>query len=232
MRLKLLLLLLLVFGCHPVSDDTTLELRTYDVPKGTVRALSYSLQNTLYVNDQKAVGRATVTPNGRLVVLAPRNIQANVQQLVDEVAQHPPTYENTIELHYWVIIGKPAASPQPPPAGAAEIQPALDEIVRAQGPQEFTIGHQFRLASLHDEKSAMEGDGLKVIQTAVQTNDGIYARILIDYHQHNKLETQMRLLPDKLVVLGSNVQKGGDAPDGTTLYYVVRVAPLVDGTKR
>src|SRR4051812_42311942 len=126
---------LLVAGCHPSSEDANaLVLRTYDLPKGTARSIVSTLDATFWMGGQKTrAGRVAITPDGRLLVLAHPNVQAGVQTLVDEVTKHPPTYDQTIELHYFLIHGKPASSPQPSPAGVSEIQPALDEIVKSQG---------------------------------------------------------------------------------------------------
>lgn len=232
MRLALLPVLALTFltACRSgPSEANPLELRTYEVPKGTVRALTTTIKDALTLDEKTTIGRATVTPDGRLAVLAPQNVQANVQQLIEEVASHPPKYDQTIELHYWVVLGKPMATPQPPVPGAGEIQPALDEIVKSQGPQAFTVAQRVQLSSLHDEKSVVESEKLRVIQMAVQTSDGVYARIDIQFEKGNNLETRVRLLPDRIVVLGAIGQRGGDAADGATLYYVVRLAPRVDG---
>jgi hypothetical protein len=206
------------------GDSNTMELRTYEVPKGTVRTLTSTIDHAFYLGPDKSLGRATVTPDGRVAVLAPQNVQANVQQLIDDIAKHPPTFEQTMELHYWVVLGKPSKAPEPPPVGANEIQPALDEIVKSQGPQSFTIAKSVRLSSLHDDDSEVESEELKVKQKAVQTNEGLYARIAVAYGKHDKLDTRVHLTRDKIVILGATGQHG-DGQDGSTLYYVVRVAP-------
>lgn len=194
------------------------------MPKGTVRALEATIKDALWLD--KPVGRATVTPDGRLAVLAPANVQYDVQALVDEVKKNPPTYEGTIELRYWVVVGKPAASPQPPPPEAAEIRSALESIAKAAGPQTFTIASKVRFPSLHNEKSALEADQLKVIQTAVHTHDGVYARILVNYGKTNNIETHVHLQPDGTAVLAAAGQgpHATDSLEGSTLYYVVRLA--------
>jgi hypothetical protein len=182
------------------------------------------------MGENKLVGRASITPDGRLAVLATQNVQEGVQTLIEEITKHPPTYEQSIELHYFVILGKPAAGPQPPPAGVSEIQPALDEIARAQGPQTFTVAERMQLSSLNGDGGKAETEQLKIFQKAAQTNDGVDARVEIQFAKNDKLETRVHLVADRIVVLGATSQHS-DAGDGSTLYYVVRVAPRADGKR-
>ena len=218
----------------PPDDTNALVLRTYDIPKGSARAFISTFKDTFWMggksdgSEPKLVGRASITPDGRLAVLAPQNVQVGVQTLVDEVAKHPPTYEQSIELHYFVLVGKSAASPQPPPAGVSEIQPALDEITRSQGPQTFTIAQRVRLTSQNGDEGKVEAEQLKIYQKAAQTNDGVDAVILVEFANKNKVDTRVHLAADRIVVLGSTNQQS-DASDGTTLYYIVRLAPRADG---
>ncbi len=99
MRLSRSLLLAAVLavlanGCRsgPPEDTNALVLRTYDVPKGSARAFLATFKDTFWMggkadgSDQKLVGRAAITPDGRLAVLATPNVQPGVQTLVDEVA--------------------------------------------------------------------------------------------------------------------------------------------------
>ena len=238
MRLHSLLgsaaLVLSVSGCRaaPQEDANALVLRTYDVPKGTARSLVYTLKDALWLGgtEQKTVGRAVITPDGRLAVLAAPNVHTGVQTLVDEVAKHPLKYDQTIELHYYLLLAKPASSPQPLPPGVGDIKPALEEIVRSQGPQTFTVAQRAHLSTLNGESGKIETDHLKITQMAAQSNDGVDAIVSLDFSGNDKLESRVSLTPDRIVVLGATGQRA-DATDGT-LYYVVRVAPrTADGPR-
>ncbi|MDB4998817.1 MAG: hypothetical protein JWM74_6249 [Myxococcaceae bacterium] len=225
-------LAILATACHsaPTEDANNLVLRTYDVPKGSARAVVSTLGDTFWMGENKLVGRASITPDGRLAVLATQNVQEGVQTLIDEITKHPPTYEQSIELHYFVLLGKPAAGPQPPPAGVSEIQPAIDEIVRTQGPQTFTVAERMQLSSLNGDNGKAETEQLRISQKAAQTNEGVDARVEIQFAKNDKLETRVHLVADRIVVLGATSQHS-DAGDGSTLYYVVRVAPRADGKR-
>ena len=224
-------------GCHsaPKEDSDSLVLRTYDVPKGSARTVVATLDATFWMGEQqRRLGRVSITPDGRLLVLASQNVQVGVQTLVDEITKHPPTYEQSIELHYFVLLGKPAASPQPPPAGVSEIQPALDEIARSQGPQTFTLAQRVRLSSLNGDDGKVETEQVKIWQKAALTNDGVDALVGIQLAKSDKsafgdrIETRVQLGADRIAVLGATSQHA-DASDGSALYYVVRVAPRADG---
>jgi hypothetical protein len=242
MRIPILVLLSVLVplaACRSTPPpEQALELRIYDVPKGTAGALATTLKDVTWLGEVaggatggRNIGRAVVTPDGRLAVLATPAVQAGAQTLVDEVTTHPPQAEQSVELQYFIVYGKPAPSPQPLPPGGAEIKPALDEIVRAQGPQTFTIAQRVRLTSLHDEEGRLDDVDakLEIRQQPVQTNDGVYAKLLIRW-KADKIETKVRLAPDRLVVLGSTGEKPTDGGGGT-LYYVVRIAPRADGQR-
>src|SRR4051812_35080220 len=76
-------------ACHSPPREEVMELRTYDVPKGTGSSLVATFKNVMWMGVDKNVGRAVVTPDGRLAVLATPAVQAGVRALVDEVAKHP-----------------------------------------------------------------------------------------------------------------------------------------------
>ena len=229
-RFVALLALPLLTACRSPAHDEAIELRTYDVPKGTARSLVATIKDVMWIGENKNMGRAVVTPDGRLAVLATPGVQAGVQTLVDEVAKHPPAAEQTVTLHYFLVLGKPAPSAQPYPGGVGEIKDALDEIVRSQGAQTFTIAQRVELSSLHEDEGRLDNNDakLEIRQVAVQTTEGTYARLSIRW-KDDKLETRVHLAPDRIVVLGATGQHAADAADGATLYYVVRVAPRADG---
>jgi hypothetical protein len=203
-------------------------LASYDVPKGSARSIVTTLGDTFWIGEnEKRVGRAAVTPDGHLLVLAPPNVQAGVQPLIDQLAKAPPQFELTIELDYYVVQGKAAPSPQPAPPGAADIQPALDEIAKTQGPQTFTIMQRARLSSLNGTDGKVEADKLKIWQKPAGTTDGVDSQVSIEFSGHGKIESRVHLVGDHIVVLGSTGQHT-DASEGT-LYYVVRAAPRAGG---
>ena len=162
-------------------------------------------------------------------------MQSGVRALVDPQDRHQApaaASDPTVELHYFLVVGRPGAATSPAPAALAEIEPALDEIVKSQGPQTFTLSERASLSSLHDEEGRLNNFGeelRRIKQVAVQTSDSIYAKISIRW-KTDKLETRVHLEPGRFVVLGATGQHAGDG-DGT-MYYVIRVAPRADGKGR
>jgi hypothetical protein len=215
----------------PPADPNPLELRTYDVPKGVARGLQTVVKDVFWVADKTPpVGRATITPDGRLAVVAPRNVQEGVQALVDNVVKNPPMLEPTISLHYWLLVAHPAAAPSPTPPGAKEVEPALVEIQKSTGPQTFTGIQKVDLSTLSDEWGSVEASNLKIKQHAVQTSDGVFADITVDLVRNpGRLDTKVHLKPDQVVVLAATSPQPGDAGESETLYYLVRIAPHPDG---
>ena len=85
-----------ISACNPASPQppakAEMELQIYDVPQGTSGDLKQALARVLgNVKDstEPSTGRVTLTPDGRLVVLAPERIQAGVRAIVDQVSKRP-----------------------------------------------------------------------------------------------------------------------------------------------
>jgi hypothetical protein len=219
-------------ACQKGSGDANpLELHTYAVPKGAARSLETVVKDVFYTGSgSPPLGRASITPDGRLAVVAPHAVQAGVQTLVDEVSKNPPAAEPTIDLHYWLVVGRPAPTPSAVPPDAKEIEGALAEIQRTNGPQSFTGFQHVDLATLNTMSGNIEDLNLKISQHAVQTEDGVVASVKIDLVKNpGRLDTMVHLVPDQVVVLASTRPQAADAGDGATLYYLLRVAPRADG---
>src|ERR1700722_10668216 len=104
------------FGCKPpgwsnLEATRPMVLRTYDAPPGQAARIRESLKAVLWLStgehDGHWVGRVDNLPNNQLVVLAAPEVQTGVRELIDEASQHPYPEEKTIELRYWLVVGKP-----------------------------------------------------------------------------------------------------------------------------
>ncbi len=187
MRFRLALVLaalLLAAGCRPSPPaDDALILRIYEVPKGTARPVLQTMKEAFYFDDtKKNVGRASLTPDGRIAVLAPANMQVGVRDLVEGVEKSPPKAEQTIELHYFVVDRHPER------VGSAAARRRHRDPARARrdrplpGAAEVHAGaaHRARRAAA-TRRAASNGEELEIRQRCSQTSDGVYAMLTVRY---------------------------------------------------
>ena len=241
---------LVQLGCVQGQDEKksdAMVLRTYRVPKQSSAKILGVLKSVLWFSEGKDTGHwaghPELLPNGDLIVIAPEAVQAGVQQIVDDAVKNPIQPNRNFEMRYWLVLGHPAPAASSFP-GAADIQPALDEISKSQGPQAFTLLDRFRVDSIGTQDGEASSPRTQITQTVWDSGDieSIAARIKIsvwpfDPPERSRLDTYVRLKPDQLLVLGeAGYQPPKNAPavpEGTTLYYVVRAVPSpVDGAAK
>lgn len=228
MRKILAALVLAVTGCNPPSipappAKTDMQLGIYEVPPGTARDLRSALNNALQGSGKEGVeafGRASLAPDGRLVVLAPEKIQQGVRSMVEQVARKPAAVPARADMTYWFVAGKRAEKAELPPS-LAEIKPALDELVRTQGPMQFRQIEQLKISTLSGENGSARGATSRVNQEPAVGSGVVMARVNLSVGSKN-LDTTLQIKPRQLVVLGQSnwSDKEGDAEEA--LFYVVR----------
>ena len=209
---------------------TDMELQIYEVPQGTAGDLRTALARVLgNVNDAKepATGRVTVTPDGRMVVLAPEKVQAGVRAIVEQVSKRPSVPPARIDMNYWFVLAKkiPPADKAELPVELAEIKPALDELVRTQGPMQFRTLEHLKNSTIAGEHGRVDnGESVSASHDVSTTSGVVLARVSLNTGRRN-IDTTVQLKPGQLVVLGQSGWKDKDAKDGAeeqTLFYVMR----------
>ncbi len=234
-------------ACHiPSASDQNWVLRSYDVPPDDAMGLLVHLKDLFILSkgDDKGGGysqiaRASIAPNGRLVVVGSRELQAGVEELVATLASHPAPKPRMVETSYWFVTGRPAEGESVIPADLSPVAATLRQLVQETGPQEFALWEELHLLSGGFE-AEVSGRHANVKQTAfpaVGSGD-----VLLDTRiaasrlgEHligpNEIKTKVRLAPDQTVVLaqsGFNPAEPLGAPSGNdppvTLYYLVRAS--------
>ncbi|MGC4119172.1 MAG: hypothetical protein QM765_32320 [Myxococcales bacterium] len=227
--------LALFFGaCNAPQPPTPpakseMELQIYEVPQGTAGDLRQALARVLgNVSDAKEPpnGRVTITPDGRMVVLAPEKVQAGVRAIVEQVSKRPATPPTRVDMNYWFVLGKrlPAgekAGDLPPEL--MEVKPALEELTRSQGPMQFRRLEQLKLSTIAGDTGRVDnGDSISVRHDVSTTSGVVLARVNLNAGRRN-LDTIVQLRPEQLVVLGqSGWKEGKDGAEEQTLFYVMR----------
>lgn len=94
----------------PGSVPSNLVLRSYEVPNNGAAQVVNALKTLLWFgadgkDSQKFIGRADVSPDGRLIVMATEGVQAGVKSLVESLSKTPvqPKPIVTVEFNYWVV---------------------------------------------------------------------------------------------------------------------------------
>ena len=226
MKRLLFLAALCALACNATPaapEKPEMQLQVYDVPQGTARdlrgALNGALGNVKETADT-ALGRASLAPDGRLIVLAPERIQMGVAALVDQAGKRPSTLPVPVDLTYWFVVGKRGAASVAP--GLEEIKPALDEIAKAQGPMQFRQLEQLKLSTVTGDVGTVFGDVAHVKQEIAYSPGAVMARVSLSVGGKS-VETTLQARPHQLIVLGQSGFKEADKGDEeATLFYVIR----------
>ena len=229
MKLKTVTLLaaLALTSCQKTTaSEDPLTLRTYDVPAGQGAQLRGLLNQAFVTNDKSPPpAKATLTPDGRLVVVGPEKIQDGVGALVAQLTATPAAPPPTVQIEYWLVLGHPGQAQVPPNLNA--IAPALKTILEQDGPQELKLLEHVQERSISDDEAETRGVHVRVRQNATVLGGKILADIAIhSLEGPSGLDTRLELPPGKLIVLGQGgyVTGPGHEADEGALYYIVRAS--------
>lgn len=223
------------------AAEPELEMAVYDAPGGSAQQLRSVLQQAFARNEQAPpVARATVTPDGRILVVGPKSVQRGVAELFKSLKATPPAPPRTIEIKYWLVLGKPGGDGAVPKE-LNEISAALQAVSSAQGGLSFEPLESLTVRSLQEEWAEANGRTVNVKHEASVGPGGLIARIQINPTGPAELHTRVMLEAGQTLVLGESgfeVRPGdlpgevkpGSGPDSRKLFYVVRPT-LLEATK-
>jgi len=215
-----------------MPKQPALVMRVYDVPPNMGEQIRSVLHNLFRGVKQNVSAKASLSPGGQLVVIAPLGIHDGVTALLKRMAAGKrPAAPPTVELTYWLVAGQPAKTPGHDPS-LAEIEPALNAIAKAQGPMRFTRLDRITLLGVTDRYVSTAGRFSQANQTVSVVNGKVLADLSIRIPKSNaRLETRVKLKPGQLLVLGTvGVEAKDFAPNlglkgpGVMLFYVVRAS--------
>ncbi len=231
-KILVLCFLSLALSCFskPKEDaENSLILRAYEVPRQGAPQLRRALADLFFfgsggANPGKSIGKVDVAPDGKLMVLAPESVHAGVKSLIESTSTTAPKPISTATLTYWVVLGTPGKSVNPPTAGLADVSAALSEIEKHDGPMSFELLEKLDSTSLSGEEGDVKGRDTAVYQRGSLV-DGLFTGMLRINHGPQSVNAQVRIATDQLVVLASSGATG-KTPDDTSrsIYFLVRAA--------
>ncbi|MBL9105752.1 MAG: hypothetical protein JNL82_32825 [Myxococcales bacterium] len=225
----------------PIDEDAAL-LRTYAVPPQQARSLERALASALSTGkDTPPRGTVERLPDGKLVVVAPPGIHEGVAALVAGLDAGAPAPAHTAEIDYWVVVGEAAG--ESGGVEGSELTPALQAIVRDQGPMRFTTLEKVRVASLIDESASVHGNRLEVGQVVTDVGGRLVADVDLtidpsadfdpDQRCHRgackSFRTRVHVNPGQLLVIGQTGLAAPAGAAGRSLFYVVRGRTMTEG---
>lgn len=218
----------------PGAVPSNLVLRSYEVPNGGAQQLRGSLKDLFWFGGDakdasKFVGRVDVSPDGRLLVLAPESVQAGVKTLVDNLKASPVKAPGTVRIDYWVVTGT-AGQSGALPAALNEVAAALKEVEHNDGPMNFTLVEKLSVSTLSNERGSVEGRDTRIDQFASVVDGDVVADLdIARLAVGQKLRTRVRIKPGVIAALGSAGMATHDSnATPATIYFIVRAAQ-VDG---
>lgn len=228
----------------PAASDITL--RSYDLPPGHGPKIRPILSNLMKKGDDQPVGRTALSPDGRLIVLAPESIHQGVASFLKDLKESgsevkPPP---SIALSYWLIVAAPGPSPQAEQCGSKGLRclrggPDLVKAVEAvdatqgpgAGPTHYTLLEHLSIRSMDSERAELNGAASQIEQRASVAGGKIVADLSVRVmaQQAPGVRTRLQFSPDQTVILGQMAfrePRGGESsPDDNAkgmLLFVTR----------
>lgn len=209
------------------SASAQFVIRTYQVPVEHQEAIEAVLGEAVSVAlgfEERRRGVSSPGP-GQLVVTAPAEIQADIEQFLQDFQ---PTEIANLRTEYWIVRGEPGASASSPP----ELEPiseVLESINTAAGEMSYSVEAEVEILARANGSGAtaqipgrghvfqeLEYIGGKVIGTFTLNFDG------------NELATEIAITPSDFIVLGRTGLIDADSTVPPSQRFVILRSRLVE----
>jgi hypothetical protein len=209
-----------------------LELRAYDVPKGSAERYRTLLQQLLSGGKRHdAVARVAVGPDGQLVVAGPKAVQQGVSKILESAHTIPGAA--SVELTYWIVAARPAPTLTFDDS-LKDIGVPLAALSKSHGGLAFRSIDRISMRSSPSTSASHSGRRTEVRQTVRQVEDKLEAELRIRSNTAHAgwVDTLIPLAPSQPVIVGDmgvdpDVWPGSEGEGDTQLFYLVRAN--VDG---
>ena len=220
-----------------------LVLQNYEVPTDIAEEVRAALAGALYQGDTNPpLGRATLMPNGHLVVSARASVQKGVARIMRDITENKPAPTPSIGFEVWAVAATPGGTAQAS-AGLTEVEPALAVIRKAKGPMNFELLEKLSTTARSGaDDSQMQGalSEMRVrasLRKSIDDKPVVVAKIRIRVSASRgdlpaSLEAQTEIPPGELLVIGQSGlassrpfgnQPGTPQPN-RQIYYIVRAS--------
>jgi hypothetical protein len=247
------LLALALTGCQrqtqppETSIPKDMQLHVYDIPKdyGDLQhELNIVLSPPAKSGEAQIVrGRASMTPEGRLLLLAPADIQKAVAAFLKDLPPQKGASSGSapITVTYWFVAGRPGGrTPDLSGPPWKEIALPLQEIINSQGPMEFDIMERLEVVDPQSRMGAdLTGENAEVNEV-IRTEDGKIKGLIAmtagrtsGTYAH-RVKSEISVDPGQFLILGQTGfthfdnyspfkgASGGAEAHGNTMFYIVR----------
>lgn len=204
-----------------VPADWSLE--SHEVPEGQREQIRILIAELLTPHD----ARVRLAPDGRLLVMAPRELQKEVRQVLAPLqsAKLPPT-PAAIRIQYWFVHARPgdgSKSALPP-----ELAVAGADIRRRLGQVDLELIEQVRVAIASGGNGEVEGRSFRVFQNAAVAAGRVVGDVAISGWSERTIPGQNAVTTDQRAVLKARVSL---APGEITVLADSGLPGLPRGTK-
>lgn len=193
------------------ENDVEWALESFDVPAGHRQQVGEMLKSLL--QPQKA--RVDISPDGRLLVMAPRGMHKQIRAALTPLMNKPIPGAARLKLTYWMVKAVPragAATPLSP--GLQEIAPALADVEKATGPAQMTLLERIVMHSTSGEPANTEARNFRVKHEVSTVEGRVVGRVQIA--GVGLLDTRISLLPGQLAVIAETGLAGRPRDDPKT----------------
>ncbi len=107
----------------------------------------------------------------------------------------------------------------------ADLEPALAEVKKADGPQAFSLVEKLSVTSLSAERGTLNGRDTSVEQFVTSMNGALTADLRLERFGQ-RINTRVRLAPGKTVVLASSGAPAKDPNEpARSVLFIVKATP-------
>jgi hypothetical protein len=196
-------------ACDTPSKATSvappMQLQVFKINPTQTQKVSASLERVLGKQ-----GSVSIAAPGKLLVLAPESLQASIARSLAEIDEHqaPTLPPQPVKLSTWLV--EIAIEGSPTDERLAQLQPALDALVKEVGPSQFALRTELLLQGLANGEIRRVNDQYLNLdaQLSVASEQVVLGKLRIATPDALFIEVETLLPFGQFVVIGRGTARG------------------------